>query len=68
VHEPRLVRPGNGPSMKRDFSELVGWGRPRSAPGPEWLRSSQAYETGYSYLYDLLPCDVGPDGCTCAPW
>ncbi len=59
---------GNGPSMKRRFSELVGWGRPRCAPGPAWLRSAEAYEVGYSYLYDSLPCDVGPDGCRCESW
>jgi hypothetical protein len=60
-------RPGT-PSMKRDFSRLVGWGRPRSAPGPEWLRTSVAYELAYHRLYDLLPCDVGPDGCACSSW
>jgi hypothetical protein len=60
-------RPGT-PSMKADFSRLVGWGRSRSAPGPEWLRSSEAYELGYSHLYDALPCDTGPDGCTCSSW
>ncbi len=59
---------GNGPSMKRRYSELVGWGRPRSAPGPKWLRSSEAYEVGYAFLYDALPCDVGPDGCRCESW
>jgi hypothetical protein len=60
-------RPGL-PSMKTDYSRLVGWGRPRSAPGPEWLRSCEAFELGYQYLYDLLPCDVGPDGCRCESW
>jgi hypothetical protein len=60
-------RPGL-PSMKTDYSRLVGWGRPRSAPGPEWLRSSEAYEVGYGYLYDLLPCTLGPDGCECSAW
>jgi hypothetical protein len=58
----------NTPSMKTDYSRLVGWGRPRSAPGPEWLRSCEAFELGYQYLYDLLPCDVGPDGCRCESW
>jgi hypothetical protein len=59
---------GGGPSMKRRYAELVGWGRPRSATGPSWLRSAAAYEVGYQHLYDALPCDVGPDGCRCESW
>ncbi len=60
-------RPGT-PSMKMDFSRLIGWGRPRSAPGPEWLRSSEAYELAYRHLYNELPCTVGLNGCTCSSW
>jgi hypothetical protein len=60
---------GSGPSLKRRYSELIGWGRSRTAAGPAWLRSSAAFEAGYEHLYGLLACDYGADGsCECAPW